>query len=218
VIVCCLRHARGVPAVRGSRAVPVQGHRLRAERAADLPRGGASDAVAAVFVVGGEAAELIAGGLGGLRAVLGGDVAGAGPPPDKVCLSVLDRRPVFKGGCAVNPQAGRERGYQLPLPGFWRAGPLICSADSLATGPDQVLYRPVRVGVDRNLHQQSGLRVVNRVQRGLQEAQRLTATGPEFHRASGEVIHSLADPPRFEFREVGTQDSVKLSSPVGAGA
>jgi hypothetical protein len=41
------------------RAVPVQGHRRGAERAADLARGGgAGDAVVAVGVVSGEAAEL----------------------------------------------------------------------------------------------------------------------------------------------------------------
>ena len=54
--------------------VPVQGHRLRAERAADLARGGgAGDAVVAVGVVGGVPAELVAGELGGLL-VVGGDL------------------------------------------------------------------------------------------------------------------------------------------------
>ena len=66
------------------RAVPVQGHRRRAQRAADLAHGrGAGDAVVAVFVVAGGAAELVAGGLGGLRVVRGGlfrgDVAGQRP-------------------------------------------------------------------------------------------------------------------------------------------
>ncbi len=56
------------------RAVTVQRHRWRPERAADLARGGggALDLVVAVFIVAGEAAELVAGGLGGLRVVCRG--------------------------------------------------------------------------------------------------------------------------------------------------
>jgi hypothetical protein len=55
------------------RAVPVQGHRRGLQRAADLAHGGrALDAVAAVGVVAGDAAELAACGLGGLRVVLRG--------------------------------------------------------------------------------------------------------------------------------------------------
>src|SRR5579875_2275534 len=61
------------------RAVPVQGHRRRAERAADLPcGGGAGDAVVAVGVVAGEAAEFVAGGLGGLRVMLRALLRGGG--------------------------------------------------------------------------------------------------------------------------------------------
>jgi hypothetical protein len=54
-------------------AAAVQPHRWRPERAADLARGGgALGPVAAVFIVAGEAAELVAGGLGGLRVVCRG--------------------------------------------------------------------------------------------------------------------------------------------------
>jgi hypothetical protein len=54
-------------------AVPAQCHRRRLQRAADLARGGgALHPVAAVFVVGGEAAEFAAGGLGGLRVMVRG--------------------------------------------------------------------------------------------------------------------------------------------------
>ena len=66
-------------------AVAVQGHRRRAQRAADLARGGrALHPVVAVFVVAGEAAELVAGGLGGLRVVRRGLLrrGGAGERPE----------------------------------------------------------------------------------------------------------------------------------------
>ena len=63
------------------RAVPVQGHRGGPERAADLARrGGALHPVVAVGVVGGEAAELVPGQLGGrvfpVRSLLAGGGAG----------------------------------------------------------------------------------------------------------------------------------------------
>jgi hypothetical protein len=61
--------------------VPVQGHRCGPERAADLARrGGAPHAVVAVLVVGGEAAEHVAGQLAGLAVVVRGLVfrSGAG--------------------------------------------------------------------------------------------------------------------------------------------
>jgi len=66
------------------RAVPVQSHRRGAVRAADLAHGGrALDPVVAVGVVSGEAAELVAGGLGGLRVMrcglLPGRARGEGP-------------------------------------------------------------------------------------------------------------------------------------------
>ena len=52
------------------RPLPVQGHRGRAQGAADLAHGrGAGDAVIAVGVVAGDPAELVAGGLGGLLVV-----------------------------------------------------------------------------------------------------------------------------------------------------
>ncbi len=61
------------------RAVPVQRHRRGAERAADLAHGGgALDAVVAVLVVGGEAAELVAGQFGGLAVVVRGLFPGGG--------------------------------------------------------------------------------------------------------------------------------------------
>jgi hypothetical protein len=54
-------------------AVAVQGHRRRLQGAADLARGGgALHPVVAVLVAGGEAAEFVAGGLGGLRVMGGG--------------------------------------------------------------------------------------------------------------------------------------------------
>src|SRR4029077_20740119 len=61
------------------RAVPVQGHRRGAERAADLADGGgALDAVVAVLIVAGEAAELVAGELGGLSVMICGLLPGGG--------------------------------------------------------------------------------------------------------------------------------------------
>jgi hypothetical protein len=60
-------------------SVPVQPHRGGAERAADLAGGGgALDAVVAVGVVGGEAAEFVAGGFGGLRVMVRGLCGGGG--------------------------------------------------------------------------------------------------------------------------------------------
>jgi hypothetical protein len=74
--------AAGLVVLRGPEdlgPVPVQGHRGGAERAADLAHGGgAGDAVVAVFVVGGEAAELVAGQLGGLAVVVRGLLFGGG--------------------------------------------------------------------------------------------------------------------------------------------
>src|SRR5262249_15616719 len=65
--------AAGLGVFRGLqdlRAVPVLGHRCGPERAADLAHGGgAGDPVVAVLVVAGEAAELVAGELGGLAVV-----------------------------------------------------------------------------------------------------------------------------------------------------
>src|SRR5947207_166091 len=59
------------------RPVPVQEHRRGAERAADLAHGGgALDPVVAVGIVGGEAAELVAGQLAGLAVVVGGLLCG----------------------------------------------------------------------------------------------------------------------------------------------
>jgi len=70
-----VRKARA-PQFRGLedlRAVPVPGHRCRLQRAADLARGGrAGDAVVAVGIVAGEAAELVPGSLGGPGVVRGG--------------------------------------------------------------------------------------------------------------------------------------------------
>jgi hypothetical protein len=61
------------------RAVPVQHHRLRAERAADLARGGgAGDAVVAVGVVAGDPAGLVTGQLGGLAFPVRGLFPGGG--------------------------------------------------------------------------------------------------------------------------------------------
>src|SRR5262249_29446087 len=59
--------------------VPVQGHRGGAQRAADLAHGGqAPDPVVAVMVVSGEAAEVVAGQLGGAAVVVLGLPAGGG--------------------------------------------------------------------------------------------------------------------------------------------
>ena len=61
------------------RPVPVQPHRVGTERAAGLARGGgALHPVIAVGVVAGEAAGLVAGGLGGPRVVLRGLRRGGG--------------------------------------------------------------------------------------------------------------------------------------------
>ena len=66
-----LLRAAGLGVFRGLQdlgPVPVQEHRRGAQRAADLARGGrALHPVVAVFVVGGEAAELVAGQLAGWR-------------------------------------------------------------------------------------------------------------------------------------------------------
>jgi hypothetical protein len=63
--------------------VPLQGHRGRAQGAPDLAHGGgAHDAVVAVAVVGGDAAELVAGGLGGLP-VMGFGLFSGGVPGER---------------------------------------------------------------------------------------------------------------------------------------
>ena len=75
------------------RAVPVQGHRGGAERAADLADGGgALDPVVAVGVVGGEAAELVPGQFSGPAVVIGG----------LLCRGGAGERPEFgqRAGCA----------------------------------------------------------------------------------------------------------------------
>ena len=72
---------------------PVQGHRCGPQRAADLAHGGgALDAVVAVGVVGGEAAELVAGEFGGLAFASAACSAGGG----------AGERPEFqqRAGCA----------------------------------------------------------------------------------------------------------------------
>ena len=82
------------------RAVPVQGHRRRPQRAADLAGdGGAGNAVVAVFVVAGDPAELVAGGFIGLRVVRGGLFRGG----------VAGQRTEFQQG------AGRGRAVQVAV-------------------------------------------------------------------------------------------------------
>src|SRR5258707_10153673 len=77
-----LLRAAGLGMFRGLqdlRAVPVQPHRRRPERAADLAhRGGALHAVVAVGVVAGEAAELVPGQLGCPAVVVRGLLPGGG--------------------------------------------------------------------------------------------------------------------------------------------
>src|ERR1035441_2124947 len=80
--------------------VPVQPHRRRPEGAADLAYGGrALDAVVAVFVVAGDPAEFVAGGLGGFCVGRGG---------------------LFRGGVGVDwPEfqqgAGRDRAVEVAV-------------------------------------------------------------------------------------------------------
>ena len=83
--------------------VPAQGHRGRAERAADLAGGGgAGDAVVAVGVVGGEPAELVPGQLGCLLVVRGG-VRGGGAGRQRAELEQWCR-----GGRAVQVAVGDD--------------------------------------------------------------------------------------------------------------
>ena len=104
-MVCWVQHGLGVPGgCEDLGAVPVQGHRGGAERAADLAHGrGALDPVVAVLVVGGEPAELVTAQLGGLG-VVRGDVVAAG---------VAGERPESGegagGGRAVEVPVGDDR-------------------------------------------------------------------------------------------------------------
>ena len=92
-MVCWAQQAWGMlRGLQDLRAVPVQGHRGGAERAADLAHGGgALHPVVAVGVVGGEAAELVPGQLAGLAVVVRGLLFGGG----------AGERPEFGQRCGV---------------------------------------------------------------------------------------------------------------------
>ena len=114
-------------------AVPVQPHRRGAERAADLSRdGGALHPVVAVGVVGGEAAELVPGQLGGLAFPVCGLLfrGGAGERPEfhqrarcpgAVQASVADDRAVV--GALRAAVVGMEVLDELRPGGPERGGP-----------------------------------------------------------------------------------------------
>ena len=95
----------------------VEGHGVRAERAAEFARGGgAGDAVVAVGVVGGEPAELVPGEFSGLLVVRGDLVCGGGGGQRAQVQQWL------RGGGAVEVAVGDDRAVRRCPGGRGRAG------------------------------------------------------------------------------------------------